>query len=40
VSLCHLLMIGQGGTIGHEDAIADLTLFLKEVLLRPADPGH
>jgi alkanesulfonate monooxygenase SsuD/methylene tetrahydromethanopterin reductase-like flavin-dependent oxidoreductase (luciferase family) len=30
----HLLMMGQGGHISHEDTIANLTLFSKEVLPR------
>ena len=30
----HLLMMGQGGLLGHEDTVANLTLFSKEVLPR------
>ena len=32
--LGHLLMMGQGGYISHEDTVANLTLFSKEVLPR------
>lgn len=32
--LGHLLMMGQGGHISHEDTVANLTLFSKEVLPR------
>ena len=35
----HLLMMGQGGTIDHEDTVANLTLFSKEVLPRLAELG-
>jgi alkanesulfonate monooxygenase SsuD/methylene tetrahydromethanopterin reductase-like flavin-dependent oxidoreductase (luciferase family) len=35
----HLLMMGQGGTISHEDTVANLTLFSKEVLPRLAGLG-
>jgi alkanesulfonate monooxygenase SsuD/methylene tetrahydromethanopterin reductase-like flavin-dependent oxidoreductase (luciferase family) len=35
----HLLMMGQGGTISHEDTVANLTLFSKEVLPRLAELG-
>ena len=30
----HLLMMGQGGTISHEDTVANLTMFSREVLPR------
>jgi alkanesulfonate monooxygenase SsuD/methylene tetrahydromethanopterin reductase-like flavin-dependent oxidoreductase (luciferase family) len=33
----HLLMMGQGGHISHEDTVDNLTLFSKEVLPRLAD---
>jgi alkanesulfonate monooxygenase SsuD/methylene tetrahydromethanopterin reductase-like flavin-dependent oxidoreductase (luciferase family) len=33
----HLLMMGQGGLISHEDTVDNLTLFSKEVLPRLAD---
>jgi len=35
----HLLMMGQGGTITHEDTVDNLTLFSKEVLPRLAELG-
>jgi alkanesulfonate monooxygenase SsuD/methylene tetrahydromethanopterin reductase-like flavin-dependent oxidoreductase (luciferase family) len=35
----HLLMMGQGGTISHEDTVDNLTLFSKEVLPRIARLG-
>jgi len=35
----HLLMMGQGGTISHDDTVANLTLFSKEVLPRLAELG-
>ena len=35
----HLLMMGQGGTISHEDTVANLTLFSREVLPRLAELG-
>ena len=35
----HLLMMGQGGHISHEDTVDNLTLFSKEVLPRMADLG-
>ncbi len=35
----HLLMMGQGGLISHEDTVANLTLFSKEVLPRIAELG-
>jgi alkanesulfonate monooxygenase SsuD/methylene tetrahydromethanopterin reductase-like flavin-dependent oxidoreductase (luciferase family) len=35
----HLLMMGQGGTIGHEDTVDNLTLFSEEVLPRLAGLG-
>ena len=35
--LGHLLMMGQGGHISHEDTVANLKLFSKEVLPRLAD---
>jgi hypothetical protein len=34
-----LLIIGQGGTISHEDTIANLTLFSREVLPRLGEMG-
>ncbi len=36
----HLLMMGQGGTISHEDTVANLTLFSQEVLPRLSDLGR
>ena len=33
----HLLMMGQGGHISHEDTVDNLTLFSKEVLPRIAE---
>ena len=33
-SFSHLLTMGQGGTISHEDTVANLTMFSKEVLPR------
>ena len=33
----HLLMMGQGGHISHEDTVGNLTLFSKEVLPRLKD---
>lgn len=33
----HLLMMGQGGHLSHEDTVANLTLFSKEVLPRLAE---
>ena len=33
----HLLMMGQGGHISHEDTVDNLTLFSKEVLPRLAE---
>jgi alkanesulfonate monooxygenase SsuD/methylene tetrahydromethanopterin reductase-like flavin-dependent oxidoreductase (luciferase family) len=33
----HLLMMGQGGTLDHDDTVANLTLFSKEVLPRLKD---
>lgn len=33
----HLLMMGQGGTISHEDTVANLTQFSREVLPRLAE---
>ncbi len=33
----HLLMMGQGGCLGHEDTVANLTLFSEEAL--PAISG-
>ena len=35
----HLLMMGQGGTLDHEDTVANLTLFSKEVLPRLKELG-
>lgn len=35
----HLLMMGQGGHISHEDTVANLTLFSREVLPRLQDLG-
>jgi alkanesulfonate monooxygenase SsuD/methylene tetrahydromethanopterin reductase-like flavin-dependent oxidoreductase (luciferase family) len=35
----HLLMMGQGGHISHEDTVANLTLFSREVLPRLAAFG-
>jgi alkanesulfonate monooxygenase SsuD/methylene tetrahydromethanopterin reductase-like flavin-dependent oxidoreductase (luciferase family) len=35
----HLLMMGQGGTISHEDTVANLSLFSREVLPRIAELG-
>jgi alkanesulfonate monooxygenase SsuD/methylene tetrahydromethanopterin reductase-like flavin-dependent oxidoreductase (luciferase family) len=35
----HLLMMGQGGTISHEDTVDNLTLFSKEVLPRLSQLG-
>ena len=35
----HLLMMGQGGYISHDDTVANLTLFSKEVLPRLAELG-
>ncbi len=35
----HLLMMGQGGHISHDDTVANLTLFSKEVLPRMAGLG-
>jgi alkanesulfonate monooxygenase SsuD/methylene tetrahydromethanopterin reductase-like flavin-dependent oxidoreductase (luciferase family) len=35
----HLLMMGQGGTISHEDTVANLTLFSEAVLPRLAELG-
>ncbi|HXP02984.1 MAG TPA: LLM class flavin-dependent oxidoreductase [Stellaceae bacterium] len=35
----HLLMMGQGGHISHEDTVDNLTLFSKEVLPRMAELG-
>ena len=35
----HLLMMGQGGHITHEDTVDNLTLFSKEVLPRLAELG-
>ena len=35
----HLLMMGQGGHITHEDTVDNLTMFSKEVLPRIADLG-
>jgi len=34
-----LLMMGQGGTISHEDTIGNLTMFSKEVLPRLSELG-
>ncbi|MBV9861291.1 MAG: LLM class flavin-dependent oxidoreductase [Alphaproteobacteria bacterium] len=36
----HLLMMAQGGHISHEDTVANLTLFSKEVLPRVAELGE
>ena len=36
----HLLMMGQGGHISHQDTVANLSLFSKEVLPRLADLGR
>ena len=36
----HLLMMGQGGTISHDDTVANLTLFSKEVLPRLSELVH
>jgi alkanesulfonate monooxygenase SsuD/methylene tetrahydromethanopterin reductase-like flavin-dependent oxidoreductase (luciferase family) len=33
----HLLMMGQGGLLDHEETVANLTLFSKEVLPRIVD---
>jgi alkanesulfonate monooxygenase SsuD/methylene tetrahydromethanopterin reductase-like flavin-dependent oxidoreductase (luciferase family) len=38
-SFGHLLMMGQGGLISHEDTVDNLTLFSKEVLPRLAELG-
>ena len=35
----HLLMMGQGGHISHEDTVDNLTMFSKEVLPRMAESG-
>ena len=35
--LGHLLMMGQGGHISHEDTVDNLTMFSKEVLPRLTD---
>ena len=35
----HLLMMGQGGTISHDDTVGNLTLFSKEVLPRLMELG-
>ena len=35
--LGHLLMMAQGGHLSHEDTVANLTLFSKEVLPRLKD---
>ena len=35
----HLLMMGQGGHISHEDTVANLTLFSREVLPRLSELG-
>ena len=35
--LGHLLMMGQGGHLSHEDTVGNLTLFSKEVLPRLQD---
>ena len=35
----HLLMMGQGGHISHEDTVANLTMFSREVLPRLAELG-
>jgi alkanesulfonate monooxygenase SsuD/methylene tetrahydromethanopterin reductase-like flavin-dependent oxidoreductase (luciferase family) len=36
----HLLMMGQGGLLSHEDTVANLTLFSKEVLPRIRELGE
>jgi alkanesulfonate monooxygenase SsuD/methylene tetrahydromethanopterin reductase-like flavin-dependent oxidoreductase (luciferase family) len=36
----HLLMMGQGGLISHEETVANLTLFSKEVLPRIRELGE
>jgi alkanesulfonate monooxygenase SsuD/methylene tetrahydromethanopterin reductase-like flavin-dependent oxidoreductase (luciferase family) len=33
----HLLMMGQGGHLSHEDTVANLTLFSEEVMPRLQD---
>ena len=33
----HLLMMGQGGLLDHDETVANLTLFSKEVLPRVED---
>jgi alkanesulfonate monooxygenase SsuD/methylene tetrahydromethanopterin reductase-like flavin-dependent oxidoreductase (luciferase family) len=33
----HLLMMGQGGLLDHDETVANLSLFSKEVLPRVAD---
>ena len=35
----HLLMMGQGGLLSHEETVANLTLFSKAVLPRLGDLG-
>jgi alkanesulfonate monooxygenase SsuD/methylene tetrahydromethanopterin reductase-like flavin-dependent oxidoreductase (luciferase family) len=35
----HLLMMGQGGTISHEDTVTNLTMFSREVLPRLGELG-
>jgi alkanesulfonate monooxygenase SsuD/methylene tetrahydromethanopterin reductase-like flavin-dependent oxidoreductase (luciferase family) len=35
----HLLMMGQGGTISHEDTVDNLTMFSREVLPRLGELG-
>jgi alkanesulfonate monooxygenase SsuD/methylene tetrahydromethanopterin reductase-like flavin-dependent oxidoreductase (luciferase family) len=35
----HLLMMGQGGLLGHAETVANLTLFSREVLPRLAALG-
>jgi len=35
----HLLMMGQGGLLSHEDTVANLTLFSRGVLPRLTDLG-
>jgi len=35
----HLLMMGQGGHITHEDTVDNLTMFSKEVLPRLGELG-
>jgi alkanesulfonate monooxygenase SsuD/methylene tetrahydromethanopterin reductase-like flavin-dependent oxidoreductase (luciferase family) len=35
----HLLMMGQGGLLDHDDTVANLTLFSKEVLPRLTELG-